>query len=107
MPTRTLQEIEEFVSGNVVTELHVENNDYPYYYLGEASLGWAEYLDTNAFDPFELLGFTVKIIRIEVEDYDEELDSAISDIISKNSESLILTLAEIKELGSQVSVVVV
>lgn len=104
MPVRTLKEIEEFVSGTVVTKLYVENNDYPYYYLGESCLGWAEYLDTSNFDPFDLLGLTVKIVRVETADYDEELDSAISSIINKNGASLATTLADIKALGSQVTV---
>lgn len=104
MPVRTLEEIEEFVSGTVVTELYVENNEYPYYYLGETLMGWAEYVDTSNFDPFDRLGLTVKITRVETADYDEELDSAISSIINKNGESLTTTLAEIKALGSQVTV---
>lgn len=104
MPARTMKEIADFVSGTVVTELHVHNNDYPHYYVGEACLGWAEYLDTNAFDPFDLLGFTVKVCRVETADYDEDLDSVISKIINKNGESLTQTLAEIASLGSQVSI---
>lgn len=104
MASKTLEEIEEFVSGTVVTELYIENNDYPYYYVGESCLGWAEYIDTSNFDPFELLGLTVKLIRIETDDYDESLNSDISDIINKNSASLTTTLAEIEALGSQVSI---
>jgi hypothetical protein len=104
MPTKTLKEIEDFVSGTVVTELYVENNEYPYYYLGEACLGWAEYIDTSNFDPFELLGLTVKVIRVETADYDEELDSEIGKIINKNVESLTDTLAGIAALGPQVSI---
>jgi hypothetical protein len=105
MSMKTLKEIEDFVSGNVVTELHVENNDYPYYYLGESYLGWAEYLDTSAFDPFELLGFTVKICRVELDRYDEDLDYAISNIINKNDDGLTQTLAEIAALGPKVSII--
>lgn len=108
MPMKTIKEIEDFVSGTVVTELIIEGNDYPYYYLNESCLGWAEYLDTNAFDPFELLGFTVKIVRIDVDsDYEDvggELDSAISSIINKNGESLTQTLTKLQELGAYVSV---
>jgi hypothetical protein len=104
MAGKTTAEIEEFVSGTVITELHIENNDYPYYYVGESCLGWAEYIDTSNFDPFELLGFTVKLVRVETDDYDEDLDSTISDIINKNNESLTTTLAKIQELGSQVSI---
>lgn len=99
MAARTLKEIEDFVSGTVVTEIYVEDNDYPYYYLGESFLGWAEYLDTNAFDPFELLGLTVKVIRVETSDYDEELNSAITDIINKNGDSLTRTLEQIASLS--------
>lgn len=104
MAGKTLKEIEGFVSGTVVTELYIENNDYPYYYVGESCLGWAEYIDTSNFDPFELLGFTVKLVRVETKDYDEDLESAISDIINKNGESLTTTLAEIEALGSHVSI---
>jgi hypothetical protein len=104
LAARTLKEIEDFVSGTVVTELYVEENDYPHYYLGESFLGWAEYIDTSNFDPFELLGLTVKVIRVETEDYDEDLSSEISDIISKEGTGLTETLDEIAALGSQVSI---
>ena len=104
MPTKTLKEIEDFVSGTVVTKLFVENNEYPYYYLGESYLGWAEYLDTSAFNPFELLGLTVKLCCVETANYDEDLDYEISKIINNNDEGLTQTLAEIAALGPQVSI---
>lgn len=103
-----MEEIEEFVSGTVITELYIENNDYPYYYVGESCLGWAEYIDTSNFDPFELLGFTVKTVRIEVasdfNDEDAEFDFALSNIINKSGESLTTALAKIEALGSHVSI---
>lgn len=103
MTARTLKEIEDFVSGTVVTEIYVEDNDYPYYYLGESFLGWAEYLDTNAFDPFEMLGLTVKVIRVETANYDEQLVSDITDIINTAGETLTGALAKIASL-SQASI---
>lgn len=99
-----MNEIEDFVSGTVVTEIYVENNDYPYYYLGESYLGWAEYIDTSNFDPFELLGLTVKVIRVETTNYDEELESEISDIFNKKGANLTDALTEIAAFGSKVSI---
>ena len=83
MAEKTLEEITEFVAGTVIRELYEPEGDYPYYFLGEQSIGWGEYIDFSNFNPFELLGFKQVRYDIEVpeEYYDEhgyDIDSDIS-----------------------------
>lgn len=107
MPKRTMKEIADFVSGTVVTELHVPNNDYPHYYVGEALM--AQSLEPGACDPFIQIGFAVKRCAITVDDdyygeNDVAVDSAIHKIVQKNSESLTSTLDEIRAMGPNFSI---
>ena len=99
----TLEEIKQFVSGTVVNALSTPLSDYPYYFLGEESLGWAEYIDFSAFDPFEMLGFTMVSYSVEVDgDWDEDLEDAIDNTIGDKSFSE--ALAAIKELSPKIKV---
>jgi hypothetical protein len=105
----TLKDVQNFVSGATITKLYVENNEFPYYYFGDAYMGWAENIDTSNFDPFGELGFTVVGVRVEVAasyyvKHGEQIDSVIYNIILNNRESLSKTLDLIKALGSHVSI---
>lgn len=107
MSARTMKEIENFVSGTVITELHVPDNDYPHYYVGESLM--AQHLEPGACDPFKEIGFSVKICGITVdpeyyEEKDMEIDLAIHAIVQKNGESLTATLAAVKALSSHISI---
>jgi hypothetical protein len=102
-----MKEITDFVSGTVVTELHVPDNDYPHYYVGETLM--AQYLEPGACDPFKEVGFIVKRCGVTVdpdyyEEKDMEIDLAIHDIVQKNSESLTATLAAVRSLSSHISI---
>jgi hypothetical protein len=108
MSARTMKEITDFVCGTVVTELHVPDNDYPHYYVGETLM--AQYLEPGACDPFKQIGFTVERCGVAVdpdyyEEKDMEIDLAVHDIVQKNSASLTATIAAIKALSSHISIV--
>jgi hypothetical protein len=99
----TLEEIKQFVSGTVVNVLSTPVSDYPYYYLGEEPLGWAEYIDFSNFNPFELLGFTEVSYSVEVTgDWDEDLEDAIDNTIGDKPFSE--ALAAVKELSEKIRV---
>ena len=101
MANRTLAEIQEFVSGTVTTELYVAENEYPYVYVGEALMGWAEYLDTSNFDALAALGMTSKAIRVDAP-YDCPDD--FNGIINEHGDSLTETLAALEALGPHISI---
>lgn len=63
--TKTVQEIQDFVAGTTVNVLEMPDGDYPYYYLGEEYLAWAEYIDFSAFNPFEELGFEIAYYTVK------------------------------------------
>lgn len=65
---KTIQEIKDFIKGTVVHSVRTPGADYPFYFLGEESMGWAEYIDFSNFDPFFTLGFIENSHNIEVPD---------------------------------------
>lgn len=65
MAGKTLDEIKAFVNETVIRELYLGDDGYPWIFLGEELLAWAEYADFSEFDAFEILGF--RRIRYNVE----------------------------------------
>lgn len=97
---KTLTDIKNFTEGTVVTQICSEDFDYPFYFLGEDRLGWAEYVDLSNFNIFKLLGFTEEIYSVEDErDYDSEAEE-LYEIVGDSSLSLQELLAIISKTGS-------
>lgn len=69
MPGKTLNDIKGFNKDTEIRKVFVNNDGYPYVFLGDEFLGWAEYSDFSAFDPFELLGFTVVCYNVDTDAY--------------------------------------
>ena len=94
---KTLAEIKSLVEGTVITEVYSDSLEYPYFFLGDECLGWAEYVDLSNFDIFELLGFKQETYRLEDgsenddDDDDDDDESETEDLFSfiqNNSSSL-------------------
>lgn len=101
----TLEEIKDFISGTVINVLNTPLSEVPYYYLGEEFIGWAEYTDFSAFDPFEILGFTEVQHNVSVQgDWDEDLEDAIDNTLG--DKQLTEALAALRELSPKVRVTV-
>lgn len=86
---KTLKEIEEYNSGSIITVVMSEHESYPTYFVNDEYLGWAEYLDTSNFNPFERLGFTETYVRIDVNsNYEnrEEAEMEITDAVSSGKQ---------------------
>jgi hypothetical protein len=89
---KTLAEIKNLVGDTVITEVYSDSLEYPYFFLGDECLGWAEYVDLSNFDIFELLGFKQETYRLEDESEDEDEDEGeteeLSSFVQSNSSSL-------------------
>ena len=89
---KTLAEIKSLVEGTVITEVYSDSLEYPYFFLGDECLGWAEYVDLSNFDIFELLGFKQETYRLEDgsedEDDDESETEDLFSFLQNNSSSL-------------------
>lgn len=105
---KTLEQIKEFVKGTAINTVYTPQDDYPFFFLGEESVGWGEYIDFNTFDPFYLLGFTENVYRIEVsqayyKEHGYDVDGEITDIFHK-SETLTEALDKVKALTPEIEI---
>jgi hypothetical protein len=69
MPGKILSEIKDFNKDTKIRKIFVNDDGYPYVFLGDTFLGWAEYSDFSAFNPFEILGFTVVCYNVDTDAY--------------------------------------
>jgi len=89
---KTLADIKNFTEGIVITEIYSDDFEYSFYFLGDESLGWAEYVDLSSFEIFEMLGFTQEIYRIEDgRDYDPAATGLYSFVAKYSSLEELLT----------------
>lgn len=69
MPGKTLGDIKNLTKDTKIRKVFVNDDGYPYVFIGDEFLGWAEYSDFSSFDPFELLGFTVTCYNVDTDAY--------------------------------------
>lgn len=67
-----IDQVKNLTDGMKVHVIHTGEDGMPFYFLEEAPMGCAPYVDFEDFNPFKILGFTIVQHHLEPNDEQDE-----------------------------------